>query len=94
MIFASKNLRHQLYNNQCLNPKYQDVSHSGQDQKLLHRKPFVFKNLLKNPAYLSLKLGTVIHPIEEQGICQKEGPTQKLISALEMGSYIIFLGDL
>ena len=47
MIFASKNLRHQPYNNQCLNPKYQDVLLSGQDQKLLHRKPFGFKKLLK-----------------------------------------------
>ena len=90
MIFASKNLRHQPYNNQCLNPKYQDVLLSGQDQKLLHRKPFGFKKLLKNPTYLSLKLGAVIHPIEEQGICQKEGSTQKLISALETDSCIFF----
>jgi len=90
MIFASKNLRHQPYNNQRLNPKYQDVLLSGQNQKLLHRKPFGFKKLLKKSYFFALKLGTVIHPMEEQGICQKEGSTQNLISALETDSYIIF----
>jgi hypothetical protein len=62
MIFASKNLRHQPYNNQCLNPKYQDVLLSGQDQKLLHRKPFGFKKLLKKSYLFVPKIGHSYSP--------------------------------
>ena len=62
MIFASKNLRHQPYNNQCLNPKYQDVLLSGQDQKLLHRKPFGFKKLFKKSYLFVPKIGHSYSP--------------------------------
>ena len=43
---------------------------------------------------MSLKLGTVIRHIEEQGICQKGRPAQNHLNSYKIRSYVIFFAGL